>query len=109
MTNLELQAARQLLFLSVKEASFYIAGHSTPRAWQRYENGTRAIPSEVAGGMYKALEKYIGIIEGLRSNNSALSNYSVNEFDCDNKDLDYRINQAAAAFLFAQNCSVNKV
>lgn len=48
----ELQAVRSGLHLSVKEASEWIAGHSTPRTWQKYEKGDAPIPDDIDLEMY---------------------------------------------------------
>lgn len=48
----EIQAVRTGLHLSVKEASEWVAGHRSPRTWQRYEDGTRIIPDDVDNQLY---------------------------------------------------------
>lgn len=43
----ELQATRIGLHLSIKEASEWVAGHTSPRTWQRYESGDNNIPADI--------------------------------------------------------------
>lgn len=50
MDNYQLQALRKLLFLDVAEAAALI-GEVTPRAWQRWEQGSRKVPQDVADSM----------------------------------------------------------
>ncbi len=52
LTPVELQAVRMSLHLSVKEASEWIANHTTPRTWQKYEQGTATIPGNIDEEMY---------------------------------------------------------
>ncbi|WP_308814859.1 Aca2/YdiL-like domain-containing protein [Serratia marcescens] len=47
MNNKELKALRQILALECSEAAEHI-GEVTTRTWQRWEDGSRAIPGDVA-------------------------------------------------------------
>jgi hypothetical protein len=50
MTSAELKQLRQFLSLSVRDAAIYVAelqGHKPERSWQRWEDGTRSVPSYV--------------------------------------------------------------
>ncbi len=47
MTNKELKALRQILALECSEAAEHI-GQVTTRTWQRWEDGSRAVPDDVA-------------------------------------------------------------
>lgn len=46
MNGVTLQALRRLLFFSVEEAA-RIVGGASPRAWQHWERGVRAVPADV--------------------------------------------------------------
>ena len=48
----EVQAVRMGLHLSVSEAAEWVANHKKPRTWQRYEDGTRAVPDDVDMELY---------------------------------------------------------
>lgn len=48
----EVQAVRMGLHLSVSEASEWVAGHTSPRTWQRYEDGTRSVPDDIDMELY---------------------------------------------------------
>jgi len=50
MNNNKLRMLRKLFFLEVAEAAKYI-GEVEPRTWQRWEEGTRKVPSDVATTM----------------------------------------------------------
>lgn len=47
MTNKELKALRQILALECSEAAEHIASVAT-RTWQRWEDGSRTVPDDVA-------------------------------------------------------------
>lgn len=47
MTNKELKALRQILALECSEAAEHI-GEVTTRTWQRWEDGSRSVPDDVA-------------------------------------------------------------
>jgi hypothetical protein len=47
MNQYEIQAVRKLLFFSVEEAATLVA-NVQPRTWQRWEDGTRNVPEDVA-------------------------------------------------------------
>jgi hypothetical protein len=59
MNNLELQALRHLLFFSVPEAALLVAASSErvsgvqERTWRRWEDGTLAVPENIAETMLK--------------------------------------------------------
>jgi len=48
MNHLELQALRQLCFLSINEAATYISGDSNVTQWQNWEKGVIYIPNSVS-------------------------------------------------------------
>lgn len=50
MKNTELKQLRTLLFLEVTEAAKHI-GDCEPRTWQRWEQGARSVPDDVAQQM----------------------------------------------------------
>ena len=50
MNNNELKMLRKLFFLEVAEAAKYI-GEVEPRTWQRWEEGTRKVPLDIAETM----------------------------------------------------------
>ncbi|MGC6378186.1 DUF1870 family protein [Bisgaard Taxon 45] len=50
MTKEQLQQLRKALFLDVAESAEFV-GNVSPRAWQRWESGDRAIPSDVENKM----------------------------------------------------------
>ena|GEM_PF-1748132 len=55
MNNLELQAARKLLFLDITEAAELIGGAS-PRAWRFWEIGERSVPDDVSERITELLD-----------------------------------------------------
>jgi DNA-binding transcriptional regulator YiaG len=59
MTNTELKALRRLFFLDVAEAAQFI-GNCHVRSWQRWEQGTRAIPGDVVKMMNLLIEERQG-------------------------------------------------
>ncbi len=48
MNHLELQALRQLFFMSIDEAATYITGDGNVIKWQRWEKGELEIPNFVS-------------------------------------------------------------
>lgn len=81
MNNFELQALRKLLFLDVAEAAKWI-GDVTPRTWQRWEDGTRNLPADVADQMNDWCQLYSDTLEEKRHNNRAVVYYrSLDEFE----------------------------
>lgn len=52
LNNLEVQAIRIGLHLTVSEAAEWVAGHTSPRTWQRYEDGTRSVPDDIEMELY---------------------------------------------------------
>lgn len=65
LTPPEIQAVRTGLHLSVKEASEWIAGHTSPRTWQRYEDGTRSIPNDIEMELYALAQQTEELFEEL--------------------------------------------
>ncbi|CNI25071.1 MULTISPECIES: YdiL family protein [Yersinia] len=57
MNNLELQALRQLFFLSYDEAAKYIAGDNNTDMWQKWERGEQDIPLSVVDTLMLMNEK----------------------------------------------------
>ncbi len=52
LTPDELYLVRNTLHLSVAEAAEWVAGHTNPRTWQRYEAGTVNIPDDIDMEIY---------------------------------------------------------
>ena len=48
----EVQAVRMGLHLSIPEAAEWVAGHTNPRSWQRYETGERDVPLDIDAELY---------------------------------------------------------
>ena len=48
----EVQAVRMGLHLSIPEAAEWVAGHTNPRSWQRYETGERDVPPDIDAELY---------------------------------------------------------
>jgi len=69
LTRFELQSIRKLLMLEVAEAAKCI-GKVTPRSWQHWERGDRAIPVEVNLEMYDLLKQRRNLINQLLSEKS---------------------------------------
>ena len=109
MNNKELQAARMLLFLSVKEASEQI-GRVSARSWQRWEKGDQAVPKDVEGEMLTLCAKrteMIDDIEDLAFDEEAtveMAYYmTFNEYRIDHRGasiIDWRLSQSVAAYFF---------
>lgn len=55
MNNIELEAARRLLFFSLPEAAAQLGGVSE-QAWRRWEAGSRSIPADIVAMMARLLE-----------------------------------------------------
>ena len=51
----EVQAVRMGLHLSIPEAAEWVAGHTNPRSWQRYETGERDVPPDIDAELYARL------------------------------------------------------
>lgn len=69
MTNIELKALRRLFFLDVADAAQFI-GNCHVRTWQRWEQGTRAIPDDVVKIMNQFKDERMELLSILKSNNS---------------------------------------
>ena len=101
--------------LTVQEAAKWIAGHSSPRTWQRYEGGTRNMPDSIEIELY-ALSQQCEIIfdEIYEKALSALDNNKIltlkfyqklDEYLDDhpkNKPITWRIYQSAASRIFRE-------
>ena len=72
MTNYELQALRKLLFLDVAEAAKEI-GEVTTRTWQRWEDGSRKVPQDIAGQMNDWCQLYSDMLDDKRLNNNDIT------------------------------------
>ncbi|HIB8304997.1 TPA: DUF1870 family protein [Serratia marcescens] len=110
MTNKELKALRQLLALECSEAAEHIGFVST-RSWQRWEDGTRSVPDDVAIKMleYASYHNYLieqQLIKFERTMEPINLRFymSVDEYEEVNKQRDvimWKITNAVAAHCFA--------
>lgn len=112
MTNKELQALRRALFISVKEAAEHISKVSV-RSWQRWEQGTYAIPDDVSKQMLDLSIKRMEMIEACeeiileKDADTVTINYDITYEDYVSRHpgdtvIDFRIAQSVAACLFAE-------
>lgn len=74
MTNYELQALRKLLFLDVAEAAKEV-GEVTTRTWQRWEDGSRKVPQDIADQMNDWCQLYSDMLDDKRINNKDITYY----------------------------------
>lgn len=99
MTNEQLQQLRKALFLDVAEAAEFI-GNVSPRAWQRWESGDRAIPKDVENKIIelnKIQENAIGI--ALENEGYSYSFYDYESFreEFSDSKLKWRLYQSVLA------------
>ncbi|HDR1063374.1 Aca2/YdiL-like domain-containing protein [Pasteurella multocida] len=102
MTKEQLQQLRKALFLDVAEAAEFV-GNVSPRAWQRWESGDRAIPSDVENKMIE-LTKVQKIALNLALENDGYS-YSFYDYDSFGKKfgenkLKWRLYQSVLARVY---------
>lgn len=113
MNHLELQALRQLFFMSVEDAATHIAGDNNVTKWQQWEQGEREIPhfvSEILLTMNtKRRERLNAIIDKInhRIGNNTMRffpDYRVfQEIYPEEGYLEWKIYQSAAAELYSHN------
>ena len=111
----ELQATRLGLHLSIKEASEWIAGHTSPRTWQRYESGDNNIPADIHVEMEGLVEHAEKLFEDLhdqafqaeKSSETLTLNYYKDQTDwiAENGEeypINWRAHQSVAARIFRE-------
>ncbi|WP_145576698.1 YdiL family protein [Yersinia alsatica] len=113
MNNLELQALRQLFFMSYDEAANYIAGDKNTKMWQQWENGEQEIPASVVETMTfmneKRKERVNAIIKKINNrigNNTMRFFPDYKEFHAVYADADFlewKIYQSVAAELYSHD------
>jgi hypothetical protein len=113
MNNLELQAARKLLLLDVKEAAEEIGGVSA-RSWQYWESGRSPTPSYVERAIEDFLELRLALIDEIAEKIDSLGAdqpielpfYQCYEYFCAEKPdatkTLWRINQSVAALYYTE-------
>lgn len=118
LTNSELQAMRKLLMLDVVEAAELI-GNVSARSWQRWEDGTRTVPSDIDMEIYALIqmrndkvgeltEKQIKLEakgKTLKMKYYHMFDDYIADFKKANK-IDWRIHQAAVSFVFSEGGEV---
>ncbi len=57
MNHLELQALRQLFFMTVEECAAYISPDNTLATWQQWERGESEIPAAIIDTFTKMIKK----------------------------------------------------
>ncbi|QTF07330.1 YdiL family protein [Brenneria izadpanahii] len=113
MNHLELQALRQLFFMSVDEAANYIAGDNNTEMWRQWEKGEKGIPLSVIDTLTlmnkKRKERINAIIEKI---NNRIGNNTMRffpDFDAfrsvyiEGDYLEWKIYQSVAAELYSHN------
>ena len=113
MNHLELQALRQLFFMSIAEAATYISGDSNVTTWQRWEKGEFAIPPVVSEKLQemnnKRRERLNAIIEKInnRIGNNTMRFFT--DYDAfrevypDGDYLEWKIYQSVASELYSDH------
>ncbi|PWC16981.1 DUF1870 domain-containing protein [Brenneria roseae subsp. roseae] len=113
MNHLELQALRQLFFMSIDEAANYIAGDKNTEMWQRWEKGEQDIPPSVIETLTlmnkKRKERINAIIEKI---NNRIGNNTMRFFPdydafrsvyTEGDYLEWKIYQSVATELYSHN------
>ncbi|ATA22783.1 hypothetical protein BIY26_20505 [Brenneria goodwinii] len=113
MNHLELQALRQIFFMSIDEASTYIAGDENSERWRQWEKGEQDIPLSVIKILTlmntKRKERINAIIEKI---NNRIGNNTMRFFPdydafravyIEGDYLEWKIYQSVAAELYSHN------
>lgn len=113
MNPLELQALRQLFFMSIDEAATYIANGAESETWRLWESGAQPIPTEVIDTLMlmnkKRKQRLDAIIEKI---NNRIGNNTMRFFPdyadfrtvyTDGDYIEWKIYQSVAAELYAHN------
>jgi hypothetical protein len=110
MDNHQLQALRKLLFLDVSEAAKEI-GEVTSRTWQRWEDGSRKVPQDVADQMSDWCQMYSDTLNDKRENKKSITYYKTFEdFESatgKNNVVVWRITQAIYSTLLLERLEDN--
>lgn len=104
MKNEELQAARRLLMLDVREAAEMVGGVAV-RAWQYWEAGRSQVPADVRDRMRSLLRTRAHLLSR-RAREGFLPRYFVSfaefqEAHPEGARMDWRLGQSVAAELLA--------
>lgn len=113
MNNKQLQAMRQLLFLTTNEAAEYIGG-CTQRTWQRWEKSDVSVPNDVAEKVQHLICERAAKVEALEEllldagEHDAYINYHTTFEDYEQKHqgatvLDWKMSQSIAAEFYAND------
>lgn len=113
MNHLELQALRQLFFMTVEEAAAHIAHNESADVWRQWETGAREIPAAVIDTLsamnQKRKARLTAIIEKI---NARIGNNTMRFFPeyaafravyTEGDFLEWKIYQSVAAELYAHN------
>lgn len=111
MNHLELQALRQLFFMTVEESSAYISHDSNLATWQQWERGEGEIPAEVIETFKQMIIKRKAHINAIIDKiNSRIGNNTMRFFPdyasflvvySEGDYLQWKIYQSVAAQLYA--------
>ena len=113
MNHLELQALRQLFFMSIEEAATYIAGDKNTEAWRRWEKGEQDIPRAVIDTLtlmnQKRRQRFDAIVEKI---NNRIGNNTMRFFTdyssfhavyTEGDYLEWKVYQSVATELYSHN------
>ncbi|WP_186373068.1 YdiL family protein [Yersinia frederiksenii] len=113
MNYLELQALRQIFFMSYEEAANYIAGDKDTEMWQQWEKGEQDIPAAVIETLTLMNEKRKKKINAiLKKINNRIGNNTMRFFPdyeefhavyADGDFLEWKVYQSVAAELYSHD------